>query len=61
MSESMKRAVHERDKEIEDLKVLIDTLQTNLRSAVCLLDEQSKQQITNTPSYKWCVNWTPQS
>ena len=43
--------------EIQELLVLIDTLQTNLRSAVSSLDEDSKEQITRVQSYKWSVNW----
>jgi len=55
------RQAHEQSKQIEDLQVLIDTLQTNLRSAVTLLDPLNKQQIVNVQSYKWCVNWRPGS
>ena len=43
-------------KEIADLHVLVDTLQTNLRSMALLADDDD---IVNTPSYKWCVNWRP--
>tara|TARA_B100000085_G_scaffold221196_1_gene206094 strand:+ start:830 stop:1027 length:198 start_codon:yes stop_codon:yes gene_type:complete len=49
------------EKEISELKVLIDTLQTNLRSAVSQLDEDKKDSIVNVQSYKWCVNWRPSS
>ena len=42
---------------IEELLVLIDTLQTNLRSAVSCLDADSKKQITGVQSYKWSANW----
>tara|TARA_Y100000287_G_scaffold173044_1_gene160772 strand:+ start:497 stop:694 length:198 start_codon:yes stop_codon:yes gene_type:complete len=46
-----------RDKQIQELYVLIDTLQTNLRSASALLTEKEKSTIVNVQSYKWCVNW----
>ena len=45
-----------RDKQIQDLYVLIDTLQTNLRSASNLLQEKDKDKIVNVQSYKWCMN-----
>lgn len=60
MSKQLQFELHKRDKEINELKVLIDTLQTNLRSAVQLLDDKSKKEITSTPSYKWCANWRPE-
>lgn len=53
--------VIELEKEISELKVLIDTLQTNLRSAVSQLDEGKKDSIVSVQSYKWCVNWRPSS
>ena len=46
-----------RDKQIQELYVLIDTLQTNLRSASALLTEKDKSTIVNVQSYKWCVSW----
>ena len=46
-----------RDKQIQELYVLIDTLQTNLRSASNLLDEENKDKIVNVQSFKWCMNW----
>jgi len=45
-------------KEISELYVLIDTLQTNLRTVVSYLNEEQKKEI-NTPSYRWCVEWKP--
>ena len=47
-------------KQIADLHVLIDTLQTNMRS----MESTIKQHDINTnvfavPSYKWCINWRP--
>tara|TARA_R100000152_G_C6587841_1_gene49364 strand:- start:63 stop:260 length:198 start_codon:yes stop_codon:yes gene_type:complete len=46
-----------KDKQIADLYVLIDTLQTNLRSAVSQIKEEDKGKITGAQSYKWCMNW----
>lgn len=46
-----------KDKQIADLYVIIDTLQTNLRSATNLLQEEDEQKIINVQSYKWCMNW----
>jgi len=46
-----------RDKQIQELYVLIDTLQTNLRAATSQLDESTKEKITSVQSYKWCMNW----
>ena len=56
---SLYKEVHLKNKQIEELHVLIDTLQTNLRSAVSLIDTSKRSQITNVQSYKWCVNWRP--
>ena len=47
------------ESKVSELNVLIDTLQTNLRSAVSQLDENKKESIVNVQSYKWCVNWRP--
>lgn len=49
--------IMKRDKQIQDLYVLIDTLQTNLRSASNLLNEENKDKIVNVQSFKWCMNW----
>lgn len=49
--------IMKRDKQIQDLYVLIDTLQTNLRSASNLLDEENKNKIVNVQSFKWCMSW----
>lgn len=56
---SLYKEVHLKNKQIEELQVLIDTLQTNLRSAVSLIDTSKRSQITNVQSYKWCANWRP--
>ena len=47
----------QKDKQISELYVLIDTLQTNLRSTTSYLNEDDKEKITNVQSYKWCMNW----
>lgn len=48
----------QKDKQISELYVLIDTLQTNLRSTTSYLNEDDKEKITNVQSYKWCMNWS---
>jgi len=47
----------QKDNQIKDLYVLIDTLQTNLRSATSCLSDEDKVKITSVQSYKWCMNW----
>ena len=47
-----------KDKQIAELYVLIDTLQTNLRSVTSCLCEEDREKITNVQSYKWCMNWS---
>ena len=49
--------ISNQQKEIAELYVVIDTLQTNLRSAVGYLSEEDKEKIINVQSYKWCTNW----
>ena len=49
--------ISNQQKEIAELYVVIDTLQTNLRSAVVYLSEEDKEKIINVQSYKWCTNW----
>ena len=46
-----------KQKQIYDLYALVDTLQTNLASAVTYLNEEDKQKVISIPSYKWCTNW----
>jgi hypothetical protein len=46
-----------KEKQIADLYALIDTLQTNLRTAVNYLNEEDKEKVVNVQSYKWCSNW----
>ena len=47
----------QKDKQISELYVLIDTLQTNLRSATSCLSEEESSKIASVQSYKWCINW----
>ena len=54
---ALKLEIHNKEKQIADLYALIDTLQTNLRSAVFYLNNEDKQKVINVQSYKWCVNW----
>ena len=49
--------ISNQQKEIAELYVVIDTLQTNLRSAVGYLPDEDKEKIVNVQSYKWCTNW----
>jgi len=44
------------EKYIAELYVLIDTLQTNLRTVSSYLNEEQKKEI-NIPSYRWCIEW----
>jgi hypothetical protein len=47
---------------IDDLLVLIDTLQANLRSAISELekaDPEAAQRVKSVQSYKWVINWKP--
>jgi|SaaInlV_125m_DNA_1040241.scaffolds.fasta_scaffold83374_1 hypothetical protein len=46
-----------KDKQIADLYALIDTLQTNLRTAVNYLQPQDREKVVSVQSYKWCSNW----
>jgi len=49
--------INQQQKQIAELYVVIDTLQTNLRSAVSHIPEEDKTKTTNVQSYKWCMNW----
>ena len=52
--------VNDMQREISELKVLIDTLQVNLRTAEGVIKQhEPEHSLFNTPSYKWCVNWKP--
>lgn len=49
--------LHKKDKQIAELYALIDTLQTNLRTATNYLHKEDKEKVVNVQSYKWCMNW----
>ena len=51
------KLVSDKDKEISDLLVLIDTLQTNLRAAVSHIPESERGAVTGVRSFKWSLNW----
>lgn len=45
---------------VADLLVLIDTLQTQLRTAESVIKQhEPEHSLFTTPSYKWCMNWKP--
>ena len=54
-----KLEIHNLNKKIEGLQVLVDTLQTNLRSTVSHLSDEDKEKIVNVQSFKWSLNWRP--
>ncbi len=45
-------------RKIDDMLVVIDTLQTNMRTVASYLSDD-QQELIQIPSYKWCVNWKP--
>jgi hypothetical protein len=53
----LRKKIRDQELEIQDLLVLIDTLQTNLRSAVSCIPEKDRSQIENVRSFKWCLEW----
>ncbi len=55
---SMQFQIQQKDKEIADLLVIIDTLQTNMRSVSTYVPEDKIKEIT-TQSYNWSINWKP--
>ena len=55
----IKKQLFNKEKEIKELHVLIDNLQTNLRSAISYLSEEQAKEIIKVPSMKWCVDWSP--
>ena len=52
----MLRQLVDAQKRISELYVVIDTLQTNLRSAMSEVPDVDK---IMTQSFKWCINWKP--
>ena len=57
----LKKEICRQEMEIKELHVLIDTLQTNLRSAISYLSEEQAEEIKKVPSMKWCVDWSPKN
>jgi hypothetical protein len=55
----LRKQLSDKDKEIEELLVLIDTLQCNLRSCVSCLPEKKKKEINSVKSFRWSLNWKP--
>lgn len=56
MEDNLAKEINILNRQKADLLVLIDTLQTNMRSILSYLDENQKKQV-NTPSFKWVMNW----
>lgn len=59
MKDKKDMQIHNLIKQRDELLVIIDTLQTNLRSAVSYLSDEDKEKVENVQSYKWCTNWRP--
>ena len=57
-NKQLKAQLRMQQNRITELYVLIDTLQTNLRSATVYLTPKELKEI-DTQSYRWCVNWKP--
>ena len=55
----LRRELQVKSRQVNDLYVLIDTMQANLRAAETALDPKKKAQVTEVRSYKWCLNWRP--
>tara|TARA_E500000331_G_scaffold188509_1_gene181453 strand:- start:462 stop:653 length:192 start_codon:yes stop_codon:yes gene_type:complete len=55
----LQKEIIDQKSQIADLLVLIDTLQTNLRSATSVIPEEKKASIVDVQSYKWSLNWKP--
>ena len=56
--QKLKLEILNKDKQISELYVLIDTLQTNMRSAVAYLEEEEMDAVKNH-SFKWAMGWKP--
>tara|TARA_Y100000385_G_C12535698_1_gene401510 strand:+ start:199 stop:390 length:192 start_codon:yes stop_codon:yes gene_type:complete len=48
--------IKKQEDQIRELYVLIDTLQTNMRSCTSYLKDNELKEIS-TRSFKWCMNW----
>lgn len=52
------RLLLQKENQIKDLYVLIETLQSNLKSISSILTDEQKSSI-ESHSYKWCIEWSP--
>jgi len=57
MSRELLKRINDLEREREDLLVLIDTLQTNLRAAASHLSDEDRNKVESVQSYKWSLNW----
>jgi len=56
-NKQLQKQIMQKDKQIDNLHVLIDTLQTNLRSAVSMLSDDCRKKIESVQSYKWVTRF----
>ena len=56
--EKLKQEILKKDKQVSELYVLIDTLQSNLRSAITHLEDGALEAVNNH-SCRWCIKWRP--
>jgi len=54
----LSRRIQQLQRERQELLVVIDTLQTNLRSCTSMLTDDARDQVTQARSYQWCVDWS---
>jgi len=59
MNRKLELKLKQLENERSELLVLIDTLQTNLRSSISELDTEQKLRIESVQSCKWSLNWRP--
>ena len=56
--DKMKLELNKKTKQITELYVVIDTLQSNLGAATSYLSDDQMAAVDNH-SFKWCTNWKP--
>jgi hypothetical protein len=56
--DKLKLELNKKAKQITELYVVIDTLQSNLRAATTYLNKDQMVAVDNH-SYKWCISWRP--
>lgn len=54
----LSRRIQQLQRERQELLVVIDTLQTNLRSCMSMLPDDARDQVTQVRSYQWCIDWS---